>query len=81
MNTSQMRAGARLVFGFGLVLMMTLILIGIALSRFAAIDADNQKTIEKDWVKAEAANTVNVLTRANARNTLELLIDPDKAQT
>lgn len=49
----------------------------IAWLRFAEVDAVNTRIIEKDWVKAEAANIINATTRANARNTMELLITED----
>ena len=76
----KLTVSARLGIGFGLVLVMMTCIILIALSRFALISEINNKIIEKDWVKAEAASTINTLTRANARNTMELLIAKDKAQ-
>jgi methyl-accepting chemotaxis protein len=50
------------------------------LQRFAEVNAVNSRIIEKDWVKAEAANVINATTRANARNTMELLIADDATQ-
>jgi len=79
MNFETMKVGTRLGVGFGLVLLMMAILIGLALVRFASIGEINNKIIEKDWVKADAANTINLATRANARRTMELLIMTDTA--
>jgi methyl-accepting chemotaxis protein len=79
MNRETMKVSTRLGVGFGLVLLMMAILIGLALMRFASIGEINSKIIEKDWVKADAANTINLATRANARRTMELLIMTDKA--
>ncbi len=72
--------GTRLSVGFGLVLSMLVIIIAIAFIRFSSIGEINDKIIEKDWVKAEAANTINATTRDNARRTMELLIAADAAQ-
>ncbi|MBC7857298.1 MAG: MCP four helix bundle domain-containing protein, partial [Burkholderiaceae bacterium] len=79
MNLETMKVSTRLGVGFGLVLLMMAILIGLALVRFASVGEINNKIIEKDWVKADAANTINLATRANARGTMELLIMTDKA--
>src|SRR5206468_567794 len=38
----------------------------------------SDKIITKDWVKADAAATINATTRANARRTLELLLVTDQ---
>jgi methyl-accepting chemotaxis protein len=46
---------------------MTLGMGAAGLQRFAEVNAVNSRIIEKDWVKAEAANVINATTRANAR--------------
>lgn len=79
MNIANMKIGARLGTGFGLVLMLMVTLIAVGLVRLASIGEITSKIIEKDWAKAEAANTINVTTRANARRTMELLITTDQA--
>jgi len=71
---------ARLIMGFGSVLLVMAGIIVIAMMRFSSVDEINNRIIEKDWVKADAANTINTLTRANARNTMELLITKDPEQ-
>lgn len=71
---------ARLTIGFGVVLLVMAAIIMIAMARFSHVSEINNRIIEKDWVKADAANTINTLTRANARNTMELLITSDKDQ-
>ena len=80
MKKVTMTVGTHLSVGFGLVLSILVISIAIALMRFSSIGEVNDKIIEKDWVKAEAANTINALTRDNARRTMELLITTDAAQ-
>ncbi|MGH8806750.1 MAG: methyl-accepting chemotaxis protein [Noviherbaspirillum sp.] len=80
MNMANMKIGVRLGLGFGLVLILMVTLITIGLLRFASIGDINDKIIEKDWVKADAAATINAMMRANARRTMELLLIPDKAQ-
>jgi methyl-accepting chemotaxis protein len=77
MHIANMNIGTRLAAGFGLVLLLLVTLIGFALMRFDGIDQINRQIIEKDWVKAEAAGTINATTRANARRTMELLLLTD----
>lgn len=64
----------RLSLGFGLVLIMMSAMIMVALFNLDSIGTSNARIIEKDWVKAEAANLVNATTRANALRSFELLI-------
>lgn len=77
---SNFKIGLRLTVGFGILIMMMLGMGSIAWLRFAEVDAVNTRIIEKDWVKAESANIINATTRANARNTMELLITEDPKQ-
>ena len=79
MKLTNVKIGTRLASGFGLVLILMLTLIVVGLTRFASIEASTVKMIEEDWVKAEAANTINATTRAQARRNMELFLAPDKA--
>jgi methyl-accepting chemotaxis protein len=79
MNIANMKIGARLGAAFGLVLLLMAVLVAIGVGRLTSIGAINDRIIEKDWVKAEAANTINATIRINAEKTMELLIAPDKA--
>jgi methyl-accepting chemotaxis protein len=79
MNIGNLRIGVRLGSGFGIVLLLMVSLIAIVLVRLSSIGDSSSNMIEKDWVNANAANTINVTTRANARRTLELFIAPDPA--
>jgi len=80
MNISNLKIGARLALAFGAVLVLMAILIVIALQRLGSIGELNSVTIDKDWVKAEAAATVGSTTRANSALTLELFITDDAAR-
>jgi methyl-accepting chemotaxis protein len=51
----------------------------VGLIRLNAIDTLTDQMVKKDLVMSEAANTINAMTRANARRTLELFIAPDEA--
>jgi methyl-accepting chemotaxis protein len=75
-----LKIGTRLGAGFGLLIFMMVAMIVIAMLRFGQVGEVNDRIIEKDWVKAEAANLINATTRANARRTMELLIVADVAQ-
>jgi len=79
MNFADMKIGGRLGAGFGLVLMLMVSLIVVGLIHLTGIGETSGTMIDKEWVKAEAANTINAITRDNARRTMELLIAPDKA--
>ena len=80
MNLSSMKIGARLGVGFGLVLILIVTLTVVGLIRFADIDDINDKIIRQDWVKAEAAQTINARTRANAQRTMELFLTSNEDQ-
>ena len=72
-----LKIGIRLGLGFGLVLLLMGAMITLALARFAAIGDQAEKILEKDWVKADAAATLNATTRANAQRTMELFFTTD----
>ena len=78
---SNMKIGERLAIGYGLIMLLMASLIVLGVTRLTNIGDMNDKVVNQDWVEAEAASTVNSLTNANARNTLELFITTDKAQT
>ncbi|MBI2746546.1 MAG: MCP four helix bundle domain-containing protein [Burkholderiales bacterium] len=80
MNIANLKIGTRLGLGFGLLIVMLLAVILLALWRFSQVGEVNSRIIEKDWVKAEAANVINATTRANARRTMELIIVDDVSQ-
>ncbi len=75
-----LRIGVRLAWGFGLLIFLSLLAIAVATVRFTQVGEVNTRIIELEWVKAEAANTINATTRANARRTMELLVVTDAAQ-
>jgi methyl-accepting chemotaxis protein len=80
MYWANLKIGTRMALGFGAVLALMIALITIALTRFAGISENNHRVIAVDWVRADAANTVNLMTRANARRSMELLVEEDAAQ-
>jgi methyl-accepting chemotaxis protein len=79
-NFGNLKIGVRLGLAFALLNLMMLVLVGLGIWRFTEIDAVNTRIIEKDWVKADAANLINATTRANARRTMELLLVTEPAQ-
>ncbi|NHZ39604.1 MCP four helix bundle domain-containing protein [Massilia aquatica] len=79
MNIANLRIGTRLGGAFGIILLIMAALIATALTLLANISAMSTTLIERDLVQADAANVINVTTRANARTTLELFIAPDAA--
>jgi len=77
---AKMRIGTRLGLGFGLVLVLLAAMSIVGIASLRSIGETNRVVVEKDWVKAHAAHTVNATTRSNARRHLELLLVTDKAQ-
>ncbi|CAM2142012.1 methyl-accepting chemotaxis protein I, serine sensor receptor [Pararobbsia alpina] len=80
MNAENMKIGTRLGLGFGLVMLLMVVLIGAGLSRFSRIGDMNAQLIDSDWVKSQAAGAINITMRSNARRTLELIVTTDPAQ-
>ena len=77
MKMSNFRIGTRLAAGFGLVLLLLALVVAVGLQRFHDVGRATATLIDDDWAKAEAAATIDTMTRANARRTLELFIAPD----
>jgi methyl-accepting chemotaxis protein len=80
MNVKNLKIGARLGIGFGFILALMAILIAVSLTRLAAIQEYSERLIDKDWPKADAAATINVSMRSNARRGMELILQTDKAK-
>jgi methyl-accepting chemotaxis protein len=57
-----------------------LIMTALTYMQLNKIDALSNTIVKEDMVKADAANTINALTRSNGRNIAELMITPDKTQ-
>ena len=74
MKRISLHIGQRLALGFGLLLTMLAAACLYAAWQFNSIGAINQRIIDLDWQKAEAANFINATTRTNARLTMALLI-------
>jgi methyl-accepting chemotaxis protein len=80
MGFNDLKIGIRMGIGFGLLISMMLAMLAVSVLRFGDVGEINDRIIEKDWVKADAANIVNATTRANARRTLELVIASNPEQ-
>ncbi|CAB3790050.1 methyl-accepting chemotaxis protein [Pararobbsia alpina] len=78
MSLTNMKIGARLGVGFGLVMALMVALIAVGLIRLTSISDINDRIVGKDWVKTGAAQTINAMTRDNARRTMELFTTSDK---
>jgi methyl-accepting chemotaxis protein len=78
MSLTNMKIGARLGVGFGLVMLLMVTLIVVGIIRLAGIGEINDRIIDTDWVETDAAQTINAMTRANAQRTMELFITSDK---
>ena len=79
MNIANMKVGTRLSAGFGLVLLMMVVLNVIGLIRVGSIGEISAKA-DDVRVKTELASNVDVRVRDNAIRTLELIVTTDPAQ-
>jgi len=77
---TSMSIGRRLALGFGLLLAMLALAALAGALQFNSIGRINQRIIEQDWRKAEAASLVNATTRHNAGLTAALLLTDNKVR-
>ncbi|KQV84764.1 chemotaxis protein [Massilia sp. Root351] len=77
MKLANLKIGARLGLGFGVVLLLMAALIGVGLQRLWQIGDLSTTMVDQDWRKADAAATIAATTRANSALVLELFIASD----
>ncbi len=80
MQLTRLRIAARLWLGFGLLMGLIVLILATATLRLSQLSEINSRIIDEDWAKAEAAGLIDATTRANARNTMELVIASDAAR-
>jgi len=69
---SRLKIAPRLALGFACVFVLTGVMLAVSLERFGGLRQTSETLIKEDWVKADAASTINTYVRANARRTMEL---------
>jgi methyl-accepting chemotaxis protein len=74
MNFAAWKVGTRLAAGFGIVLTVMAALAAIGIVSLAHVGRINAGLVEHEWAKADAATVISLLTRENARQTLQLFI-------
>ncbi|MES2153105.1 MAG: methyl-accepting chemotaxis protein [Pseudomonadota bacterium] len=79
MNLSALKIKTRLGAGFGLLVLLMLIMIVAAIGRFSSIGTSNRMIVERDLPSSLAASTIDTAAREDARRTLALFI-LDKSQ-
>ncbi|OEZ60044.1 methyl-accepting chemotaxis protein [Duganella sp. HH105] len=80
MKLTDFKIKTRLGAGFGLVVLLMLIMIVTAIGRFGAISQSSKGIVERDWPSASAAATIDAAAREDARRVLALFVITDKAQ-
>lgn len=80
MRLNNLSIGLRLTLSFAFLLVLAVIANTVAIVQFGYVSSINTRIIEKEWVKADAANTINATTRAQVRRTLEIVLAVDPAQ-
>ena len=81
MKLTDMKIGVRLGAGFGMVLLLMVVLIATGLLRLDKIGGLSESIIRSDWAKADAIATIRSTTRSNAALVLELFIHDDPARS
>lgn len=71
-----MKVSIRLNLGFALVLLMLAALMSVGFCRLNSIGTRNSQIIDQDWAKAQA---LNIITRDNARPSLERWVVTDNS--
>lgn len=79
MNLTNYKIKTRLGAGFGIIMLLMLIMIVTAISRFGAISNSSSGIVERDWPSAAAATTIDSAAREDARRVLALFIVADQA--
>ncbi|ELX12031.1 methyl-accepting chemotaxis protein [Janthinobacterium sp. HH01] len=80
MKLTDFKIKTRLGAGFGLVVLLMLIMIVTAIGRFGAISQSTKGIVERDWPSASAAATIDAAAREDARRVLALFVITDKTQ-
>ncbi|OGS97234.1 MAG: chemotaxis protein [Gallionellales bacterium RIFCSPLOWO2_02_FULL_57_47] len=78
MSFVNLKVGARLGLGFGLVLIMLSFIAIIGISKLSGVNEITSRITTKDWTKAVVANDVIDLANDNARASYELFLLTDK---
>jgi methyl-accepting chemotaxis protein len=77
MKLMNMKISVRLGPGFGVVMLLMVILIVVGLVRLSSIADIEDKILTKEWVEYDAVQTIDATTRDNARETMGLFITGD----
>jgi methyl-accepting chemotaxis protein len=75
-----MKIGMRLGLGFSVILLFTLAMIAIGISRLGKLNDDVDTIVSKDWVKASVAGDIQNLADDNAKANLMLFMTNDKSE-
>ena len=77
MKPARWKVSTRLAAGFGCVLLALALVAAAGIVSLERVGGMNAALLEQDWARAEAAGVINVMTRENARQTMQLFIVPD----
>jgi methyl-accepting chemotaxis protein len=81
MNTIlRLKIGTRLALAFASVLLLAAVMLLVSILRFNELGQASEHLVKEEWVKADAASTIDTFVRANARRTMELFFATDANQ-
>ncbi|WP_374679198.1 MCP four helix bundle domain-containing protein, partial [Piscinibacter sp.] len=75
-----LRLAPRMGLGFGSVLLLLVVIAALASLALESARHATVRLTDEDWIKAESVSSIEALTRANARRTMELVIGQDPAR-
>jgi methyl-accepting chemotaxis protein len=79
-SLKNLKLGVRLGAGFGIVLLLMVVMISLAALRLANIGGGADKIVNSDFPKVDALNVIKIYTRDNANEVMKRLLATDAAQ-
>jgi methyl-accepting chemotaxis protein len=81
MNINNLKIGQRLGLGFGLVLLLLVIIASLGVNKMASLNADTDTLVKVDWVKAKLANKVLDNVRGSIARVFQSVAATDPQET
>jgi methyl-accepting chemotaxis protein len=80
MSIANWKIGTRLGVGFGIVLLLMLVLLLVGTSRLSSVSDAHRRTVREDLAQSQAAAAIVATAQAGARGALELALAPEPAR-
>ena len=77
MNLSNFRIGTRLGIGFGLLVVLLIVIASIGVSNMATLNANTDSLVNKEWIKADLSGTVLDNVRGSIARVFQVVAETD----